>query len=94
MPASPRATAAIEAIASCVPDASTIGAATGLSQVVIGSQNGVNWMKPPTSERTASTDTGQTIESGPSRRPWLSCRCSSTNAERSPPKTTKKSRKM
>ena len=71
MPASPRATAAIDAIASCVPDASTIGAATGLSQVVIGSQNGLNWMKPPTEREDGEHGHGQTIERGPSRPPWL-----------------------
>ena len=66
MPASPSATASTEAIHSCVFVASTSGARDRVEPVVSGCQNGANWRKPPIAASTASTPTGQRIESGPS----------------------------
>ena len=40
--------------------------ATGSSQCVIGSQNGWNWIQPPSAASTVSTATGTSIVHGPS----------------------------
>ena len=77
MPASPRATASTDVIASCVLVGSRRRAsrATGSSQFVSGCQKSANWIQPPTTASTARTPTGTSIVSG-AFVPWCAWRCS------------------
>src|SRR5215471_13201032 len=93
IPARPASTPKTLETASCAPLGSTSGGATGSSQFEIGVQNGANWIQPPNVASTASTPTVEAMET-PTTSFLSAWKCSRTNAEGSPQKTTKSIRNV